>query len=169
MLKAERDEIIGVREGPAKNAARKLLKLASVKNAPVYINQVVPVLKEQYGLDDLKGLELSEHLSGFLIQESDLSAIAYNKDHHVHRKRFTVAHEIGHLVLGHNTCDEGGITENEETEANIFAAEMLMPAELLKKDLNGSGFTLDSLAKNYWVSSEAMGNRLRDPHILKLV
>ena len=42
------------------------------------------------------------------------------------RRRFTLAHEIGHIYLGH-LCDD----ETEEALANFFAAELLMPRVLV--------------------------------------
>jgi Zn-dependent peptidase ImmA (M78 family) len=167
MLKTERDEIIGVRAGAARNAARTLLKRSKVKTAPVFINELVPVLKRDYDLKAIKGLDLADHLSGFLIQESQLSAIAYNKTHHIHRQRFTTAHEIGHLVLGHNVIDEGSVSDNEETEANIFASELLMPLEFIKQDIKKGGFSVPGLAEKYLVSEQAMGHRFQDPAVLR--
>jgi len=48
----------------------------------------------------------------------------------VDRKRLTLAHELGHLVL-HN----GVASPDAEHEANEFAAEFLMPAHVIKPDL----------------------------------
>lgn len=48
----------------------------------------------------------------------------------VDRKRMTMAHELGHLVL-HN----GFATVETEREANEFAAEFLMPAHVIRPDL----------------------------------
>lgn len=58
------------------------------------------------------------------------------------RSRFTLAHEIGHVVLGHR--DGGVITDffrgrtdghvnPQERDANEFAAELLMPRKLFKQ------------------------------------
>lgn len=167
MLKTERDELIGVRAGAARNAARALLKRAKVKVAPIFINELIPLLKKEYDLKTIKGVELSDHLSGFLIQENQMSAIAYNKTHHINRQRFTIAHEIGHLVLGHNVIDEGSVSSTEETEANIFASELLMPLEFIKKDIKTGGFSIPGLAEKYIVSEEAMGHRFQDTAILR--
>lgn len=41
------------------------------------------------------------------------------------RRRFTLAHEIGHIVLGHEADGP-----REETEADCFAASLLVPAAL---------------------------------------
>ncbi|MHC5879723.1 ImmA/IrrE family metallo-endopeptidase, partial [Streptococcus pyogenes] len=46
------------------------------------------------------------------------------------RKRLTLAHELGHLVL-HSTNP----TENMETEATAFAAEFLMPESEIRPEL----------------------------------
>lgn len=169
MLNTESSEIIGVRAGPARNLARHLLKTARVKEPPVYINELIPTLKQDYELL-VKSWLLSDHVSGFLIQEDDLSAIAYNKTHHVHRQRFTVAHEIGHLLLGHNKyTNHSDVSETDEKEAQIFASELLMPLAFLKIDLKKGNFDNEVLAKRYWVSKSAMSWRIQDPHVLKYI
>lgn len=63
------------------------------------------------------------------------------------RKRFALAHELGHFELHrHHTpdwnCTERdflrfGETQVQETEANVFAAELLMPEKLFRKDCIG--------------------------------
>ncbi len=47
------------------------------------------------------------------------------------RQRFTIAHELGHLVM------HVFPTENQESEANQFASEFLTPAEEIEPDLHG--------------------------------
>jgi Zn-dependent peptidase ImmA (M78 family) len=73
----------------------------------------------------------------------------------VERKRLTMAHELGHLVL-HN----GLAAEDPEGEANEFAAEFLMPAHVIKPDLRPA--TLGRLRdmKRVWgVSMQALFER----------
>jgi len=165
MLKRGENEEPGIRVGSARNLARKLLKDAKVKEPPVYINQLVSTLEKDHELV-IKPWLLSNHVSGFLVEEDRLSAIAYNADHHVHRQRFTVAHEIGHLLLGHNHSTK---TEATEKEAQIFASELLMPLEFLKSDLKKHGCNIDSLRERYWVSKDAMSWRIQDSSVLKYV
>lgn len=43
------------------------------------------------------------------------------------RKRFTIAHELGHIIMKHT-----GLPDDEH-EANIFASRLLMPACVLKE------------------------------------
>lgn len=65
------------------------------------------------------------------------------------RKRLTLAHELGHLVL-HSDY----IGSDAEEQANAFAAEFLMPAVEIKPMLRGT-LTLAKLAnlKLYWGTS----------------
>ena len=86
-----------------------------------------------------------ERLAGFLFFASG-SAWAYvsnDRENPLARRRFTAAHELGHAVLhrdrmGRFRADvqivdgtEEGIEEIER-EANRFAAELLMPAEVIR-------------------------------------
>ena len=88
------------------------------------------------------------------------------------RRRFTVAHEIGHFALGHlklGTTKYRDFTANfssnsvnsEEREANSFAAQLLMPAKTLKFMVSVNQITdVDALAKEFGVSQVAMKYRL---------
>ena len=73
------------------------------------------------------------------------------------RKRFTVAHEIGHFVIPHhrllkNVCDEKKIDSFDsrlnrpEIEANEFAAELLLPSALLAKRFNLKELSLPEIS-----------------------
>jgi Zn-dependent peptidase ImmA (M78 family) len=73
------------------------------------------------------------------------------------RKRFTIAHEIGHFVMPHhrllkNVCDEKKIDSFDsrlnrpEIEANEFAAELLLPSVLLVKRFNLKEFSLPEIS-----------------------
>lgn len=49
--------------------------------------------------------------------------IFYNDDQPIEVQRFTIAHEIGHIIFNHFNSP----SENREQEANMFAARLLMP------------------------------------------
>jgi Zn-dependent peptidase ImmA (M78 family) len=71
------------------------------------------------------------------------------------RKRLTLAHELGHLCL-HSV----EVTEEMETEANAFAAEFLMPAEVIRPQLrNLSIGRLYDLKREWGVSMQALIER----------
>ncbi|MBZ5577956.1 MAG: ImmA/IrrE family metallo-endopeptidase [Acidobacteriia bacterium] len=90
------------------------------------------------------------------------------------RKRFTIAHEIGHFILHkgmslHVDQDfrinlRDGSTNDEEIDANAFAAELLMPTDFIGRDMQKTGGVgqqaLERLARRYQVSARAMEIRL---------
>lgn len=158
--------------GRARELARKLLKDSGCTGTPVMLKDVISYLKNKSGLK-CAPLELSDTTSGFLVEDEDVAGIAYNDSHHVHRQRFSVAHEIGHFILSHNNQRKNDIDRDEtnsthEKEANAFATELLMPLEFLKKDLK-MPIDIDELAKKYWVSRDAMSWRIQDSTVLKYV
>ena len=90
------------------------------------------------------------------------------------RKRFTVAHELGHFVL-HRTaqatfnCDKESVYSGIDTlkkierEADDFASNLLMPGNMLRDRIDGKRIDihlLGELAKEFGVSLEAMCIRL---------
>lgn len=137
-----------------------LLKECNIQNTPVKLSIVVKHLDVfvDKGLTDFLD---SNKISAFIDLEDKI--IAYNDRHPTVRKRFSVAHEIGHLVLGHSVKSDLFSYSSKapvEVEANIFAAELLMPYKWLKEDLKTPGIKIDELAHKYWVSTESMGWRI---------
>ena len=98
------------------------------------------------------------------------------------RVTFTIAHELGHYCLHKNkdfdvfyrryTNELDAPMREEEQQANIFAAELLMPALLIKQEYqtyktqtkqNGAHKNITShLAQLFQVSEEAMKWRLHN-------
>lgn len=75
------------------------------------------------------GLERSAIGSdGFSYRDNHLKIIFYARAVPKERRRFTVAHEIGHLALEHDGSD----TAREEREANRFASHLLAPSCVLR-------------------------------------
>jgi Zn-dependent peptidase ImmA (M78 family) len=91
------------------------------------------------------------------------------------RRRFTIAHELGHYFLHFDAERDPGDSEKNsvivsfrgwknpiETEANEFAAELLMPAELLRAEYDKAFFpTASFLASKFDVSVSTMKTRLK--------
>lgn len=100
---------------------------------------------------------------------------------HETRRRFVIAHELGHVVLergvlalfedNETTVDEsaGGALDGEagvlrayntreraEREANLFALELLVPVDLLRERLLQPGWSLVELAQQFGVSLDAI-------------
>lgn len=122
---------------------------------------------------------LPENISGAirsLNSENTEYEILVNSNHAEVRKRFTIAHEIGHYLfhrdlLGRGVGDtrayraEGTdypnphITWREERQANTFAANVLMPDALVSQ-YRRLGATPSYLASKFNVSEQAMTIRL---------
>ena len=94
--------------------------------------------------------------------------IAVNSARPLCRRRFSIAHEIGHYILGHNSLlfsgsgGEGMIKRDpkQERAANAFAAEFLMPKIALSREAHK--YSLRGLARRYMVSMQAMEIRLKE-------
>lgn len=148
----------------ARHNAKALLEACGLQEAPIVLNQVVKRLQTEFVLT-VRGTK--EHLPPevFAIThtDDDGTIIGYNENATVTRQRFSVAHEIGHLKMGH-THGQSSIdldsTDNDEMEANTFAAELLIPQAMLAKDIKNGIRDPEILAKRYQVSSDAMWWRL---------
>lgn len=123
----------------------------------------------------------SDDVSGILVRKGngENAMIAVNAAHGLLRRRFTIAHELGHLVLSHKgevfvdkaivnkRATSGQFVDPQEIEANQFAASLLMPrdalvehfAELVERHRDPAIIT-ELLASTFRVSRAAMGIRL---------
>lgn len=81
--------------------------------------------------------------------------IVINKNYSNDRKRFTLAHELGHIVmhLGALDCRRGD--KEKEDEANRFAQEFLLPKKYIMKSLVDLKLSHLSSMKGYWLTSMA--------------
>ena len=159
----------------------ELLQNASVAAPPVPVDRIAKQLSLEVRLaPDQEGM------SGFLFTDpvTGKVVIGVNNGHHPNRRRFTIAHEIGHFLL-HGSEEvhvdkttnfqitlrserSGAGEEPVEIEANSFAAELLMPQHLMERDFAkkkqaldfGDDSVIQDLAKRYKVSVSAMIFRL---------
>ncbi len=111
----------------------------------------------------LPGIEAKANSKSFVlkIRESFDSALKYYGDA---RARFTVAHELGHLFLGHpgnqprvhgdNRFDGRSIEIELEREANTFASEFLMPSDLVTSSMSAG-----EISRHFQVSIDAAARR----------
>lgn len=140
--------------------------------------------------------EMEADISGVLIIKGEQRHVLLNKTHGESRKRFTIAHELGHLMLHDDGAkanangermfidhqirvyqrtdsvansasrqDDSLTTPEQETEANAFAAALLMPSHhvvraSLERDLFDE-ISVAALAKTFDVSEQAMSIRLQ--------
>lgn len=169
-----------VRRKLIQETVEELLSDHGVKCGPIPVEKIAKSLGIVVKLD-----EVDDDLSGFLFRDKSGNAvIGANKSHHPNRLRFTIAHELGHYLLHKGELvhlDEVSASftvdfrdhrssrgeDDNEKEANLFAAELLMPEKFLRQDLAGQRLdilgdsnVLERLAKKYKVSLQALTFRL---------
>ncbi len=159
--------------------ARRLLKSAQITNPPVKVDKIAEKLKAKLTFEPFEG---EDDISGILFRDGKQTVIGINSSHSNVRQRFTIAHEIGHLVLhdGELFIDQavrvnfrdkrsGQAINLQEIEANKFAAELLMPdamirdqiaKRIVKKKIATESSLISELARIFEVSEQAMGFRL---------
>jgi hypothetical protein len=149
--------------------ARKFAKDAGVNSVPVNIEKLAVAANAKIKVCD----DLDDEESGQTFSLGGKNIIAVNGNHREERQRFTVLHEIAHIVLELPSQHHGGsITTSdlisyrrrpkEEVLCDVFAAECLLPYDLFKKDVDGLDVSLDAvkgLAENYKASVTSTGSR----------
>lgn len=130
-----------------------------------------------FGILANKGIEvrftaLDELAGATLLAEGDYpNGILINSDQLYERQRWSGAHELGHLLLGHQPTEQAFLTklgrrfEPQEVDADRFAAELLLPqAELQRKAAEIPDGPVEEqvyrLAGAFMVSFKAMTMRL---------
>lgn len=117
----------------ARNASWQCLIDYRISNLPVKVSQIA----KQADIVLLKNSAvnlLSENESGITLMQDDKLYIVYADEQSPQRCRFTIAHELGHIFLGHLFAKNGkgfAITDAAEHSANVFARDLLAPACVL--------------------------------------
>jgi len=131
-----------------------------ILEAKKIINQFGITRPNEYSLEEiiagLKGPIIKyERLvgsEGRIVNSKEFSIITINENSNIQRQRFTLAHELGHYVMHRNkrliydTEDnfwDWNSYNQLETEANYFAAELLMPEEIFLKYTRKEPFSIE--------------------------
>lgn len=172
------------------NSKKEISTLANKVLIQAKINRP-PISPEKIALNlglEIVNRNLSDDVSGALVLKEDSQPIiVVNSSHSPVRKRFTIAHELGHFLLKHGRDglfidrSEHFIFRNEvsatgekrqEVEANAFAAALLMPEKMVRtemEELSNIGIEIHdeaglelikTLAKKFNVSSTSMTFRI---------
>src|SRR3989339_933149 len=96
----------GPRKKIAKTLAINLIKEVGISEAPVSLGKIIEFLQQKRALF-VQRANLSNKISGLLIvcekmdeeYAKNYITIVFNETHPWCRRRFTIAHEIGHLLL----------------------------------------------------------------------
>ena len=105
---------------------------------------------------------VSDKMDGFTLISPQAKPIVFlNAKMPGDRMRFTLAHELGHIVM------HGIHTPDMENEANKFASEFLMPAKEIKPQLRPVSLPKLASLKPYWkVAMAALLKRASDLGVL---
>ena len=134
------------------------------------------VLANRNGIHVVNVTFSEKGISGIAARRGELVIILAEQSEPPYRKRFTIAHELGHhflhlksdgevvdqevdLLREAGTGDPGVPRTRQEVEANQFAAALLMPAELVKQEWTKYR-SIEGMARRFQVSQQAMGIRI---------
>lgn len=157
----------------------------SYKNYIASIPVNIEAMIRSFDIELDKNSNLPEGVLGEISKDGDRYKISIKKTDHYYRKRFTMAHELGHFVL-HKDKIGNGIDDSEnyrtlrrtnsavgvleEKEANSFAANILMPEDLVVQYAKERGVfvgndneqeeALQEIATAFQVSKAAMEIRI---------
>ena len=140
---------------------------------PAEVGSLATFLEEKVSIDvaieplprGLDGLAVAHRPFGLIMVSSSIPA---------HRQRYTIAHELGHLLAGDgcNIIDENINIDKTPTEAraNAFAARFPTPAEALRAAVGGSSDLSEQLVADllgrYRVSLDALAFRLYNAEVI---
>ena len=162
------------RKDAIKKKAAQVLQEFGASEAPIPVEDIAHWLGAHVRYSPFDG-----ELAGMLVRGEGDTVIGVNSLHHVNRQRFTIAHECGHLLLhkgdvhidrsfrvNRRDSVSSQAIDPKEIEANRFAAEILMPSEMLLEDLVEYDIDVEDenqireLARKYGVSVQAMTHRI---------
>lgn len=108
----------------SRNLAWEILLRERVRQLPV---EIIPICKHMgirvLRYSDMPSLQFNA--GGSSAEIGGKMYIFYDDTAPEERQRFTVAHELGHIIMRHSGA------EDNEAEANVFASRLLMPACVL--------------------------------------
>jgi Zn-dependent peptidase ImmA (M78 family) len=122
--------------------ARKILAESKVKAPPVDLLLILSA----HGIGYEEVDDFPDTVDALIVEDGSNVYAAVNARQHLHRRRFSLAHELGHYFIHRDgmpeeaitidnppTDDMGEVTKSPaETEADLFAGELLVPLEMLK-------------------------------------
>jgi len=149
--------------------ARKFVKDANIESIPVDIERFAAAVNAKIKVSH----DLDDEESGQTFPFRGKHIITVNGNHREERQRFTVLHEIAHIVLGLPSQHHGeNMTTSdlisyrgrpkEEILCDVFAAECLLPYKYFRKDVEDVDVCLDAvteIAAQYKASVTSTGSR----------
>jgi Zn-dependent peptidase ImmA (M78 family) len=161
----------------ARSSAERFRQRLRLREAPIDIDRAVRALNLRVVYESL-----GEGVSGLLIWCPKPAVICVNRDLPGPKQRLVIAHEVGHVYLGHEfdpeqhvhvdrrfdkyrDCIAEGLSE-QDLEANAFAGELVIPTRLLRQAVVELGNTplteehIQNLTAHFDVTVQHMTLRL---------
>ena len=149
--------------------ARKLIRDVGVSSVPIDLEPFATAANARIKIVH----DLNDDESGQTTQIKGKHVIIVNGNHREERQRFTVLHEIAHIVLELPSQHHGpklrtdtlmryGCRPQEEMLCDVFAAECLLPYDLFNKDVSDTDISMAAvkdLAERYKASLTTTGSR----------
>lgn len=115
--------------------------------------------------------DFANHVKAMIRIEDMTPVIDISKSLSPHERRYMLAHEFGHLVLGHVKPDGQELIDDEarlnsfvwnvdERDAHRYAEELLVPLSLLKRALRSGIRDINDLVILFGVSKDVLRGRL---------
>ena len=162
----------------ARATAEKLVERLGLRAGPIDVEKIAEALGLRVVAENLGG-----EISGLLVSKEGMASIAVERREPPARRRFTIAHEIGHFLLRHHLQRNELVHTDErwqviyrspkasegldpmEVQANQFAATLLMPTRILRDRVQQlqkplTEADVKKLANDFKVSEQAMTIRL---------
>lgn len=154
------------------DAARDRLREIFQSAVQAMAEKPLPDIVEKAFGADVTAINLDEGFDGLSVSSGGVKIIILDCCGSPARQRFTLAHELGHLLaeddqgvhLDKDIYDRAQAKDPTEQRANAFASAFLMPEETLRDAAGDSGFSeesFSSLACDLQVSPSALAFRLK--------
>lgn len=155
------------RIGYCRDFARKVLS----KHYPTLSQSDLPIkldlITSQLGYETILLDEMNHNHSALVLRDKKL--IGLNSKHHIHRRRFSLGHELGHIFLDHPFEEDCELKEIKiiNSEADEFASELLVPLSLFKILIKK--YDTSKLSKLFLVSRDVIIIKAQQNHLFSFL
>ena len=132
-----------------------------VRNLTLPVNVIFDTFASYCASTGVSRESLAPHggVEGMTVRIKGGYLVLYNEGAIERRRAWTLAHELGHIMLDHSKG-----AEDEEREADAFAASLLapLPAMHYLEQLRGARLDVESVCGNFNLSRRASERRLEE-------
>jgi Zn-dependent peptidase ImmA (M78 family)/transcriptional regulator with XRE-family HTH domain len=173
---------VDVESGTYRTQGQRLAAAASarvpVDSAPRWGPGYLDAIESVFGADIcIAEIGSDQEFDGLAVSADEVKLIVLTAGAVPARQRFTLAHELGHLLAGddqgihldENIFDPAQRRDPSEQRANAFAAAFLMPEATLRAAVEAGGFgtaTFAALVCDLVVSPSALAYRMLDLRLI---